>query len=73
MKPINYKKFKKAELVHLLHDVIGDVKVMNHFKECYDYQLEREKVNGVHSCYKCTDIGKKLNVIQEIYLLFSEK
>ena len=63
MKPINYKKFKKAELVHLLHVVIGDVAVMNHFKESWDFQIE-DKGFACQSCNECAEIGRKLNLIE---------
>jgi len=64
MKPIDYKKFNKEELVHLLHDVIGDVTVMNHFKKCWDFQRKEAEKNISGSCWECRAIGRKLNIIE---------
>jgi hypothetical protein len=60
---VDFNRLTKKDLVHLLHDVVGTTKVLNHFKECWEFQLEDQKKNGGCPCYECRDIGKKLNLI----------
>ena len=57
------EKLTKAEMLHILVDVIGSARVMNHFKESWDIQDGVQETNGERPCLECSEIARKLNVV----------